>query len=255
MSFFDQVEDFEDLFPDPQANAHGTRIYPKLVVNSADYDGPIDWPRSIVGDGSDLIMAFDPGFPAGVSMLHMEPGKTYTILGEQVILPEYAQANIHAMLQFYYANGTLSPEEFIAEMRATNVSNFLGMTRKEVIEHEIARLQKEHAELSQFGEDEFDAYTILRISMQYDHEKPNATVYRYAAIKIGNVWYTTASTNRGNQFMWADLVMWMRPHVVKIEIMNSSTVLFDKDAKIIEASPETEEGFPDEETRSGLDVQ
>lgn len=125
-----------------------------------------------------------------------------------------------------------------------------GMDRKSVIEYSIAQLQKELAELSQFGDDDYDDGTILRISMRYPNRP--TIYYKYAAIKIGpmNVWFTTTTrASSNNMFTWAELCQWMRPHVVKVEVVTEMETLFDKETiegKIIEAP---------EDTTTGLDVQ
>lgn len=120
-------------------------------------------------------------------------------------LPTYVQKDIEATMSMYTA------KYFEEEEKEVH--------RIEVLEAEIARLQKERAMLARFPKDNFGEGTVIRFDrvfggsweeMQESGVEPN--VYSYAAIKTNGLWYLTGSGNGGVQrqrYSWNALIEWL----------------------------------------------
>lgn len=84
----------------------------------------------------------------------------------------------------------------------------MSMDREEVIQSRIAELEAELAQRRRYGRDTYEDGTVL--SWEKTYEDMIDQVFRYAAIKAGDVWYVTGSKASSVRYTWDKLIqLWV----------------------------------------------
>lgn len=101
----------------------------------------------------------------------------------------------------------------------------MKVSRRTVVRKQLERLEQELTKLERFPEDTFEDGTIIQFDKLFNiswetyerlpENKERVTVYRYAAIKSNDKWYTTG--NRA--YDWDELTAWMGDGVKEIWVM------------------------------------
>lgn len=90
----------------------------------------------------------------------------------------------------------------------------MSMDREEVIQSRIAELEAELAQRRRYGRDTYDDGTVL--SWEKTYEDTIDQVFRYAAIKAGDVWYVTGSKASSVRYTWDKLIqLWVSGNPVE----------------------------------------
>jgi hypothetical protein len=98
------------------------------------------------------------------------------------------------------------------------------MTRRDVLENQMRRLEEEIAVLDRFGNDDFEEGAVITFDKQF--HGPDSKTWTYAGVKVGNLWYLTGSGRHPNCFSWDDLVRFLSEGVGKVYLCKDTEVIF-----------------------------
>lgn len=96
----------------------------------------------------------------------------------------------------------------------------LGEEDMEKVRAEIRRLEQRLAEAGVLYPEEPMEGSILRFTYRFSK---GGVKYTYAALRVGDLWYTTGPRSAGTGYTWRQLVDWLRKGVVKRLKMLPST--------------------------------
>jgi hypothetical protein len=99
-------------------------------------------------------------------------------------------------------------KESSQDMDSSEIRTVDNEVAKVLRERRIERLREQKlAAIDAYGEDTFEAGTVLRFVRKFNETGPG---YTYAVIKVDNGrWYTTANSDNGVYNTWEDLVLWL----------------------------------------------
>lgn len=81
--------------------------------------------------------------------------------------------------------------------------------------------------------------TVLLVGVRYDQERPGTTIYTYAMLKAGGLWYVTGTGRGPVAAGWGAVLRWLSKDgrtVVSVDLVTETRRLYDVGVPAVNAA-------------------